>query len=80
MFIMSKLRVQCFTVSIDGYSAGPNQSRQNPLGINGFDLMQWFLHTREWQQNHEGRAGGETGIDKRFTEQGFAGCVCGPFS
>ena len=36
---MSIHRVQCFAVSIDGYSAGPNQSLQNPLGINGFELM-----------------------------------------
>lgn len=70
---MSKLRVQNFAISIDGYGAGPNQSLQNPLGVNGFDLMQWFIHTREWKQNHEGKAGGETGIDNRMAEQGFAG-------
>ncbi len=70
---MSKLRVQNFAVSIDGYSAGPNQSLQNPLGVNGFDLMQWFIHTREWKQNHEGKEGGETGIDNKMAEQGFVG-------
>lgn len=70
---MSKLRVQCFAVSIDGYGAGPNQSLQNPLGVGGLELMQWFFHTREWQQMHEGKDGGETGIDNKMAEQGFAG-------
>jgi|GEM_PF-3405711 len=43
---MSKLRVFSFAMSVDGYSAGPNQDLQNPLGVNGPDLMEWFFHTR----------------------------------
>lgn len=70
---MSKLRVQSFAISIDGYSAGPNQSLQNPLGVNGPELMQWFFHTREWKKNHEGKEGGETGIDNKMAEQSFVG-------
>jgi len=69
---MSKVRVQSFAVSIDGYGAGPNQDLQNPLGVNGPDLMDWFFHTRVWRQMH-GEAGGETGIDNQIAEQGFAG-------
>jgi hypothetical protein len=40
---MSKLRVQSFAMSIDGYSAGPKQDLQNPIGVGGFELMDWFM-------------------------------------
>jgi len=67
-----KLRVQCFSLSIDGYGAGPNQDLQNPLGVGGTDLMEWFFHTKVWRKMH-GLDGGETGIDDGIAEQGFAG-------
>ena len=69
---MSKLRVLSFAMSIDGYSAGPNQDLQNPLGVNGPDLMEWFFHTRAWRMMH-GEAGGETGIDNDIAGQAFSG-------
>jgi len=69
---MSKLRVQSFGVSIDGYGAGPNQDVSNPLGVGGPELMEWFLSTRFWRAMH-GQAGGETGVDNAMAEQGFAG-------
>jgi dihydrofolate reductase len=69
---MSKLRVQSFAISLDGYSAGPNQSLQNPLGERGPELMEWFFHTRLWRAMH-GQEGGEAGIDHGIAEQGFAG-------
>jgi dihydrofolate reductase len=69
---MSILRVQSFAISIDGYGAGPNQDLQNPLGVRGPELMEWFFPTRLWQRMH-GQEGGETGIDNGFAEQGFAG-------
>ena len=68
---MSKLRVQSFGVSIDGYGAGPNQDLQNPLGVRGPELMEWFFHTRLWRAMH-GQDGGETGVDHAMAEQGFA--------
>lgn len=68
---MSKLFVRSFGISIDGYGAGPNQDLQNPLGVNGPELMEWFFHTRFWRQMH-GEADGETGIDNEIAEQGFA--------
>src|SRR5205809_1937749 len=40
--VMSRLRVQSFAISIDGYGAGPNQDLQNPLGVRGPELMEWF--------------------------------------
>ena len=69
---MSKLRVQSFAISIDGYGAGPNQDLQNPLGVGGPELMEWFFHTRVWRQMH-GQDDGETGVDNAMAEQGFAG-------
>ena len=68
---MSKLRVQSFAVSLDGFSAGPGQDLEHPLGIRGPELMDWFFHTRVWQAMHGGE-GGETGVDNTITEQGFA--------
>jgi dihydrofolate reductase len=69
---MSKLRVQSFAISIDGYGAGPDQALQNPLGVRGPKLMDWFVHTKAWLSMHGGD-GGETGIDNEMAEQGFAG-------
>jgi len=69
---MSELRVQSFAISIDGYSAGPNQNLENPLGVNGTDLMEWFFQTRSWRQMH-GLPDGETGIDDEIAERGLTG-------
>ena len=67
---MSKLRVLSFAVSIDGFGAGPKQDLQNPLGVRGPELMDWFFHTQVWNQK-QGRDGGETGIDNGIAEKGF---------
>jgi len=69
---MSKLRVQSFAVSIDGYGAGPNQNLQNPLGVGGPEIMEWVFHSRFWRRMH-GQDGGETGVDNRMAEKGFDG-------
>lgn len=69
---MSKLKVQSFAVSIDGFGAGPNQDLQNPLGVRGPELMEWFFHTRAWRKMH-GQDEGETGVDDAMAAQGFAG-------
>jgi dihydrofolate reductase len=69
---MSKLRVQSFAVSIDGFGAGPNQDLQHPLGVRGPELMDWLFHSRLWCKMH-GQDGGEEGIDNGFAEQGFSG-------
>ena len=68
---MSRLRVQSFAVSLDGFGAGPNQDLQNPLGVRGPELMEWFFPTRLWRAMHQ-QDGGETGIDHAMAEQGFA--------
>ncbi len=69
---MSKLRVQSFAISIDGYGAGPNQDLQNPLGVRGPELMEWFFPTRVWRRMH-GENDGETGVDNAMAELGFDG-------
>jgi len=68
---MSKLRVQSFAVSIDGFGAGPSQSLQNPLGVRGPELMEWFFPTRFFRRMHAARDDGETGTDNAMAEQGF---------
>ncbi|WP_438483013.1 dihydrofolate reductase family protein [Oleiharenicola lentus] len=67
-----KLRVACFSISLDGYGAGPNQSLKNPLGVNGPSLAKWFFPTRTFQAMHGDSAQGTTGIDDDFAVRGMA--------
>jgi dihydrofolate reductase len=68
---MSKLVVSNFTVSIDGYSAGPDQDLQNPLGVDGKDLMASFFETKAFHDQH-GLEGGEEGVDNDFSVKSMA--------
>ena len=68
---MTKLRVESFTLSVDGFGAGPHQSLENPLGVGGTSLHGWAFATRTFQQRLLGGAGGETGIDDDFAARGF---------
>jgi dihydrofolate reductase len=67
---MPKLRVQSFSVSLDGYGAGPDQDLKNPLGVGGMALHEWAFATRTFQEMF-GRDGGTTGIDDDFAARGF---------
>ena len=67
-----KLMVRCFSVSADGYGAGPNQNLANPLGVGGTALHQWLFPTRAFQQMC-GKDGGATGVDNDFAMRGFVG-------
>jgi dihydrofolate reductase len=69
---MSRLRVQTFSISIDGYGAGPRQDLDNPLGVGGPEMVNWFFHTRTFQRMHGG-GDGETGVDDQLAAQGFEG-------
>jgi len=62
---MSKLRVGTFTLSLDGYGAGPNQTLDEPLGKGGEALHDWFVATRTFRQM-TGEGGGTTGVDEDF--------------
>ncbi|MDM0044473.1 dihydrofolate reductase family protein [Variovorax dokdonensis] len=68
---MSRVRVESFTISLDGYGAGPDQDLEHPLGVGGTDLHQWLLPTRTFQKSLFGRDGGTTGIDDEFAARGF---------
>jgi dihydrofolate reductase len=67
---MTKLRVQSFSLSLDGYGAGPHQDLANPLGVGGMALHQWVFATRTFHKI-QGRDGGATGIDDDFAARGF---------
>ncbi len=67
---MSKLCVYGFTISLDGFGAGPNQDLGNPLGVGGTNLHQWFIPTRTFQKMHA-HGDGTTGVDNDFAERGF---------
>ncbi len=69
---MSRVRVQSFGVSLDGFGAGPLQDLQHPLGVRGEELMEWFFPTRVWRR-HQGQDGGETGVDDRMAARSFEG-------
>src|SRR5436190_21088168 len=68
---MTRVRVEGFTISLDGYGAGPNQDLSNPLGLGGTDLHQWLLPTRTFQRTLFGADGGTTGLDDDFAARGF---------
>jgi len=68
---MSKLRVESFTVSLDGFGAGPCQDLAHPLGVGGSALHGWAIPTRSFQLQLFGNDGGETGLDDEFAARGF---------
>lgn len=68
---MSKLRVESFSISIDGFGAGPNQSLENPLGLGGEALHGWALPTATFQKKLFGNEAGTTGTDNDYAVRGF---------
>jgi dihydrofolate reductase len=68
---MSKLRVESFTISLDGFGAGPRQDLANPLGVGGNSLHGWAFASRTFQQRLLGSDRGEAGIDDTFAARGF---------
>jgi dihydrofolate reductase len=69
---MTKVRVAGFSVSLDGFAAGPEQSLANPLGKNGPELFQWFFPTRSFR-TMVGQDGGTTGVDDDYAQRSMAG-------
>jgi dihydrofolate reductase len=67
---VSNVKVGAFSVSIDGFGAGPRQDLQNPLGVRGTELHNWFFHTEIFKKVH-GQSGGTTGIDNDFAALSF---------
>lgn len=67
---MSKLKVAAFSVSLDGYGAGPDQSIENPLGRRGEELHEWIFPTRMFQKMM-GKEDGTQGADNDFADRSF---------
>ncbi|HYQ02273.1 MAG TPA: dihydrofolate reductase family protein [Polyangiaceae bacterium] len=67
---MSKVRVNCFAISVDGFGAGPDQSEQDPLGKGGKELHEWFYPTRTFKSMFGDPSSGRIGIDDTFAHQG----------
>ena len=67
---MSRLVVRCFAVSLDGYGAGPDQSRAAPMGVGSEALHAWFIPTRTFQRMM-GKDGGTTGVNEEFAARSF---------
>jgi dihydrofolate reductase len=67
---MPRLRVNAFSLSLDGYGAGSDQSLEHPLGKGGEALHEWAFPTRTFQSVH-GEGGGTTGVDDGFAARGF---------
>lgn len=67
---MSKVRVAAFSISFDGFGAGPRQDLKNPLGLRGPELHTWFYPTEVFRRM-TGQTGGTSGVDNNFAAQGF---------
>jgi dihydrofolate reductase len=67
---MGKVKVAAFSVSMDGFAAGPDQSLENPLGVRGPELFGWIFPTKVFNEMH-GNGGGTTGMDNQFGERSF---------
>lgn len=68
---MTRVRVEAFTISLDGYGAGPDQDINHPLGVGGTELHQWLFPTRTFQQALFGKDDGTTGVDDDFAARSF---------
>ena len=66
---MTRVRVEGFSISLDGYGAGRDQGVDNPLGVGGEALHDWIISARSWRQMH-GKEGGARGIDDDFAARG----------
>ena len=69
---MPKLRVNSFSISLDGFGAGPDQSLEHPLGVGGGAVHEWVFGTRTFMQTHGGPTAegtepvGRTDVDDDF--------------
>jgi dihydrofolate reductase len=70
---VSRLLVRSFSLSQDGFGAGPDQSLEQPLGLRGPEIMAWAFPTRTMRARVFGQDGGETGVDDAMVERGFDG-------
>lgn len=65
---MSKVKVAAFSVSLDGFGAGPGQEIGHPLGLRGEELHPWMVGTKMFHRM-TGKEGGTQGVDNDFAEK-----------
>lgn len=68
---MSQVKVAAFSISLDGFGAGPDQDLTNPLGLRGLELHKWFFPTETFRKMNR-QSGGSTGVDNDFAIRSFA--------
>lgn len=68
---MARVRVASFSISVDGFGAGPKQSREHPLGLGGLAMHDWAFATRTFQRRILGADGGTGGVDDDLMARGF---------
>ena len=76
---MAKLVVRGYTISLDGYTAAPGQSEENPFGVGGISIMDWAFATRTFRKMF-GNEGGSEGIDDRYAataDEGVGATIMG---
>ena len=71
-FVMTKVRVAGFSISLDGFGAGPEQSLENPLGKRGRELHAWMFGTRMFR-TMIGKDGGSDGVDQAYAHRSMEG-------
>lgn len=67
---MSKIKVRAFSISLDGYGAGPDQRKEQPLGKRGEELHEWIFPTKMFKGMY-GNGDGTEGVDNDFAENSF---------
>jgi len=67
---MSQVKVSAFSVSLDGFGAGPRQDLENPLGVRGQEMFHWFFETEVFKKM-QGQSGGSKGVDNTMALQSF---------
>jgi len=69
---MGRIQVSAYSITLDGFSAGPDQSLENPLGVNGPEMMEWMFPTKMFAEMQV-KDGGETGVDNDFAMKSMTG-------
>ena len=69
---MGKVHVSAFSITLDGFSGGPDQSLDTPLGVGGVEMMEWMFPTKMFAEM-QGKDGGETGVDNDFAMKSMTG-------
>ena len=67
---MAKVKVAAFSISLDGYGAGPRQDINDPLGVRGTELFSWFFDTEVFKKIN-GQSGGSRGVDNDIAVKSF---------